>query len=96
MLFMKGFSFGIFDQEVESGFVLGGVCDGELECGLCAIREVEVGSVDGVLGFAEPLRGQGVSGFWTVLSVLFHVVQYRCDVFLGEDTPNKCFECIWG
>lgn len=93
---MEGLSSGIFNHEVESGFVLSGVCDGELERDLCAVREVKVSSMDGVSRFAEPFRGQGVSGFWTVLSVLFHVVQYRCDVFLGEDTPNKCFECIWG
>lgn len=61
---------------MEGDFVLGVVCDGELECGLCAVGEVEVGGVDNVLRFAKSLRGQGVSSFLTVLPVLFHVVCY--------------------
>lgn len=56
MLSMEGLSFGIFNQEVEGGFVFGGVCGGELECDLCTIREIEVGSVDDILGIAEPFR----------------------------------------
>lgn len=96
MLSMEGFPFGIFNQEVESGFVLDGACDGELECCLCAVGEVEVGSVGNVLGFAKPLRGQGVSNFLAVLSVLFHVVCYRCDIFFGENGTNEFFECFWG
>lgn len=96
MLPMEGFPFGIFNQEVESGFVLGVVCDGELECCLCAVGEVEVGGVGNGFGFAKLLRGQGVSSFLTVLPVLFHVVCYRCDIFFDKNGTDEFFECFWG